>query len=70
MLRTQLRIIHDALRELTQSPLRTVVPADYIFEQLQPGLLQLGVLLKELDETIRKLDDGTEQSSLAPDWFE
>lgn len=65
MLRTQLRIIHDALRELAQSPLRTVVPADYIFEQLQPGLLQQGVLLKELDETIRKLDDGTAQGGLA-----
>ncbi len=65
MLRTQLRIIHDALRELAQSPLRTVVPADYIFEQLQPGLLQQGVLLKELDETIRRLDDGTPDGRLA-----
>lgn len=65
MLRTQLRIIHDALRELAQAPLRTVVPADYIFEQLQPGLLQQGVLLKELDETIRKLDDGTDDGRLA-----
>lgn len=65
MLRTQLRIIHDAIRELAESPLRTVVPADYIFEQLQPGLLQQGVLLKELDETIRRLDDGTEDGRLA-----
>ncbi len=65
MLRTQLRIIHDALRELAESPLRTVVPADYIFEQLQPGLLQQGVLLKELDETIRRLDDGTADGCLA-----
>ncbi|MCA9057797.1 MAG: BREX system P-loop protein BrxC, partial [Planctomycetaceae bacterium] len=65
MLRTQLRIIHDALRELAHKPLRTVVPADYIFEQLQPGLLQQGVLLKELDETIRKLDDGTDDGRLA-----
>lgn len=65
MLRTQLRIIHDALRELADDPLRTVVPADYIFEQLQPGLLQQGVLLKELDETIRNLDDGTDDGRLA-----
>ena len=62
---TQLRIIHDALRELANLPLRTVVPADYIFEQLQPGLLQQGVLLKELDETIRRLDDGTADGKLA-----
>jgi hypothetical protein len=65
MLRTQLRIIHDALHELAEAPMRTVVPADYIFEQLQPGLLQQGVLLKELDETIRRLDDGTDDGRLA-----
>ena len=65
MLRTQLRIIHDALRELAEDPLRTVVPGDYIFEQLQPGLLQQGVLLKELDETIRSLEDGTDDGRLA-----
>ncbi|MHC5536812.1 BREX system P-loop protein BrxC [Singulisphaera rosea] len=65
MLRTQLRIIHDALRELADLPLRTVVPADYIFEQLKPGLLQQGMLLKELDETIRRLDDGTADGKLA-----
>ena len=65
MLRTQLSIIHEALRELANSPLRTVVPADCIFDQLQPGLLQQGVLLKELDETIRRLDDGTPDGKLA-----
>ena len=65
MLRSQLRIIHDALHDLTEAPLGTVVPADYMFDQLQPLLLQQGVLLRELDETIRNLDDGTDKGQLA-----
>lgn len=64
MLRSQLRIIHDALQELAELPLGTVVPADFMFEQLQPNLVQQGVLLRELDETIRKLDDNTPDGKL------
>ncbi|MBP7937491.1 MAG: BREX system P-loop protein BrxC [Phycisphaerae bacterium] len=65
MLRAQLRIIHDAIRDLADQPVGTVISGDYIFEQLQAGMVQQGVLLRELDETIRKLDDGTEQGKLA-----
>jgi hypothetical protein len=57
-LRTQLRIVYDAVRETADGSLGTVVPADFIFEQLQPDLLRTGVLLREIDETISKLDDG------------
>lgn len=64
-LRTQLRIVHDAVRETADRPLGTVVPADFIFEQLQPDLLRTGVLLREIDETIRKLGDGTPDGTLA-----
>src|SRR3972149_434550 len=64
-LRTQLRIVHDAVREIGERPLGTVVPADFIFEQLQPDLLRTGVLLRELDEMIRKMDDGTPDGGLA-----
>jgi len=64
MLRSQLRIIHDALRELADAPLGTVVPADFMFDQLQPNLVQQGVLLRELDETIRSLDDGSAEGVL------
>ena len=56
MLRSQLQNIHEALRELAESPLGTVVPADIIFDQLQAGMVQQGVLLRELSETIRKQD--------------
>lgn len=63
-LRTQLRIVYDAVRETSEQSLGTVVPADFIFEQLQPDLLRTGVLLREIDETIRKLDDGTTDGRL------
>ena len=65
MLRAQLRIIHDAVRDLAEQPVGTVIPGDYIFDQLQAGMVQQAVLLRELDETIRRLDDGTPAGKLA-----
>jgi hypothetical protein len=56
MLRAQLQIICEALHGLADQPLGTVVPADFMFEQLQAGMVQQGVLLRELEETIRKQD--------------
>ncbi len=64
-LRTQLRIVHDAVRGLADKPVGTVLAADCIFEQLQPILLQTGFLPREIDETIRNLRDGTEDGELA-----
>lgn len=65
MLRAQLRIIHDSLRDFADKPLGTVVPADFIFDQLQPGMVQQGVLLRELDERIRKFDAQTPEGKLS-----
>jgi hypothetical protein len=64
-LRTQLRIVYDSVRELADEELGNVVPGDFIFDQLQPGLLRSGVLLREIDETIRNLDDGTLEGRFA-----
>lgn len=64
-LRTQLKIVHEAVRQTAGQPLGTVVPADFIFDQLQPDLLRTGILLREIDETIRNLDEGTSESLLA-----
>jgi len=64
-LRTQLRMVHDAVRDTADAPLGTVVPADYLFEQQRPGLLQSASLIKEIDETIKGLDDGTKNGKLA-----
>ncbi len=64
-LRTQLRIIFEALRSHAEAPLGIVVPADFLFDQIQADLPQRGVLLRELGETIQKLDDKTERGHLA-----
>lgn len=63
-LRTQLRIVYDAIHKTAEAPLGTVVPADFLFDEISPNLLQTGVLLKELDEVIRKQDDGTDEGRL------
>lgn len=64
-LRTQLRIVHEAVGVTAEAELGTVVPADFIFEQLHTDLLRGGLLLREIDETIRNLDDRTPDGELA-----
>ena len=59
------KIVHEAVRQTAEAPLGTVVPADYIFGQLHPDLLRSGILLREIDETIRNLDDKTDDGRLA-----
>ncbi len=63
-LRTQLRIVYDAIRTTADSEVGTVVPADFLFDEISPNLLQTGVLLREIDEIIRRQDDGTENGRL------
>jgi hypothetical protein len=60
-----LRIVYDAVRKMAEKNLGTVMPADFIFDQLLPDLLRTGVLLREIDETIRNLDHGTPEGNLA-----
>ncbi len=64
-LRAQLRIVHDAVRDVAEKPLGTVVPADFIFDYLQTELLQTQVLSRENDETIRNIDTETPDGLLA-----
>src|SRR5438477_7930353 len=64
-LRTQLKIVHEAVRQTADAPLGTVVAGDFIFGQLHPDLLRGGILLREIDETIRNLDDRTDDGRLA-----
>ena len=59
-LRTQLRIVYDAILHTADDPLGTVVAADFLFDELEGNLLQSGVLLREIYETIVTLrKDGT-----------
>ena len=64
-LRTQLKIVHEAVRQTAEEDLGTVVGADFIYEQVSPDLRKTGILLREIDETIRNLDDGTRDGRLA-----
>jgi hypothetical protein len=64
-LRTQLKIVHEAVRQMAEEDLGTTVPADFIFEQISPDLRKTGILLREIDETIRNLDDDTDEGRLA-----
>ena len=63
-LRTQLRIVYDAMRRTADDPLGTVVPADFLFEEISANLLQSGVLLREVNETIARQDDGSPDGRL------
>lgn len=51
-LRSQLRIIHDAVAKLSDKPIGAVVPADELFEAIAPDMVNTGVLLREINERI------------------
>jgi hypothetical protein len=60
-LRTQLWIVHDAVEQTANLPLGNVVDAAFIYDHIQSRVLQSGVLLQEISETIAKQvhqDDG------------
>lgn len=63
-LRTQLRTVFDSTKQVAEEPLGTVVPADDIYRQQQQSMLQSGVLLREVFETIKELDDGSAEGLL------
>ena len=64
-LRTQLRIVYDAIRRTAGEPLGSVVPADFLFDEQASSLQQSGVLLRELHETIvRQRAGGTDDDLL------
>jgi hypothetical protein len=65
-LRSQLRIVHDAVAKLSDKPLGAVVAGDELFEALAPEMVNTGVLLREINERIINLSkDGTPEGKLA-----
>jgi hypothetical protein len=64
VLRTQLKIVHEAARSVADKPLGTVIGGDFIFRSESASMLQSGVLLKEIDELIRSLEDGSADGEL------
>ncbi len=63
-LRSQLQIVFEAARKTALVDLGTVVPADFIYDQVATDLLNSGQLEREYDETIRKQRDGTPDGEL------
>lgn len=63
-LRSQLQIVFDATRQTAAAPLGTVVPADFIYDQVSTDLLNSGELEREYDEIIRKQRDGSPDGAL------
>lgn len=51
-LRSQLRIIHDAVARLSDRPIGAIVAGDELFEALAPEMVNTGVLLREINERI------------------
>jgi hypothetical protein len=62
-LRSQLRIIHDAVAKLSTKPLGALVPADELYDALAPEMVNTGVLLREINERIIQV--GKTEGSLA-----
>ena len=62
-LRSQLRIVHDALVKLANRPLGAVVPGDELFDALAPEMVNTGVLLREINERI--IEVGQAEGTLA-----
>ena len=54
----------DRAGTAADDPVGTVVPADFLFEEISANLLQSGVLLREVNETIAEQDNGTPDGSL------
>ncbi|WP_223883883.1 BREX system P-loop protein BrxC [Pseudarthrobacter sp. BIM B-2242] len=52
-LRSQLRVVHEASRVVADSPVGTVVPADFIYDEKSADMLQTGVLLREIEQLIK-----------------
>ena len=57
VLRTQLRIVHEAAREVAEQPVGHVVGADFLYHQQAATLQMSGDLLKEISDTILALRD-------------
>ncbi|KQO59592.1 hypothetical protein ASF22_08105 [Methylobacterium sp. Leaf87] len=51
-LRSQLRIINDALAKMAEADVGKVIPADDLYDALAPDMLASGALLHELNERI------------------
>lgn len=63
-LRSQLQIVFEAARQTAALSVGSVVPADFIYDQISTDLINSGELENAYDEIIRKQRDGTPTGTL------
>ena len=63
-LRSQLQIVFEATRQTAPASVGTVVPADFIYDQISTDLLNSGELEREYNEIILKQRDGSQDGVL------
>lgn len=63
-LRNQLTNVFEAVRATAEKKLGTVVPADFLYDQNKTQIVQTGALLREIQEVIERLDDGSDLGRL------
>ncbi|MCT8982653.1 BREX system P-loop protein BrxC [Shewanella algae] len=63
-LRNQLRVVHEATKSTALKSLGSVVPADFIYDQIAINLLQTGVIGKDIYEKIARLKAGNDDEQL------
>ena len=63
-LRSQLQIVFEATRQTAAASVGTVVPADFIYDQISTDLLNSGELEREYNEIILKQRDGTKDGDI------
>ncbi len=63
-LRSQLQIVFEATKQTAAATVGTVVPAEFIYDQISTDLLNSGELQREYDEIIRKQRNGTPDGDL------
>jgi hypothetical protein len=63
-LRSQLHIVFEATRQTAAASVGTVVPADFIYDQISTDLINTGELEREYNEIILKQRDGTKDGYL------
>lgn len=56
-LRTQLKVVDEAVKQTADEELGTVVAGDFVYGELRTPMLQSGVLSNDLDTRIQKLRD-------------
>ena len=63
-LRSQLRIIADALSQISEKELGYVIPGDELYKAIASDMVNSGVLLNEISTRIQELNDGSEDGLL------